>query len=241
MTVIFVHGVPETARIWDPLIAELDLAEAVALKLPGFGSDLPDGFAPNKENYGAWLLDEIAPLEEVHLVGHDWGALLVTGILATQPSNVASWVIDTGDLNQDFKWHATAKIWQTPGEGEAFMESWLAATPEERAAGLMTMGAPAEGAQWMGEDADATMGQAILGLYRSAVNVAEEWGPGIDSWNLPGLLIGSANDPFRKPRFTQSLAKRTGAKVLDLPDAGHWWMLEMPEVVAPALREFLGM
>lgn len=240
MTVIFVHGVPETARIWSPLIEMLNVPEAVALELPGFGNELPPGFEPTKEAYAAWLLNEIAPYDEVHLVGHDWGALLISGILASQPSNVHSWVIDTGDLNDDFKWHATAKIWQTPGEGEAFMEAWLAATPEDRAEGLMKMGAPREGALWMGEDADESMGRAILGLYRSALNVASEWGPGIDSWNAPGLLIGSQKDPFRKPRFTESLAKRTGAKVLELPNAGHWWMLEVPEVVAPVLRDFWG-
>lgn len=235
MTVVLVHGVPETARIWDPLVAALARDDVVALALPGFGSPLPDGFEPTKERYAAWLADQLNRFDQVDLVGHDWGALLVSRVLANQPTNVRTWAIDTGDLNDEFQWHATAKIWQTPGEGEQFMERWLTSSAADRARGLEQMGAPPDAAQWMGEDIDETMGHAILGLYRSATQIGPEWGPGIDRWEARGLIIGSMKDPFRSPRYTTMLADRTGAEVLELPDAGHWWMVDSPATVAPAL------
>lgn len=117
------------------------------------------------------------------------------------------------------------------------MANWLAASAEQRGQGLEQMGAPQPGAQSMGEDIDETMSQAILRLYRSATEIGREWGPGIDSWVSRGLIIGSMKDPFRSPRYTSLLAKRTGAKVLELPDAGHWWMLESPDEAATALME----
>ena len=40
MTVVFVHGSPETAELWDPLRAVLS-RDAVALSLPGFGAPRP--------------------------------------------------------------------------------------------------------------------------------------------------------------------------------------------------------
>ena len=97
---------------------------------------------------------------------------------------------------------------------------------------------PAAHAPEMASHLDVTMGQAILTLYRSAVDVGNEWGPGIDSIQAPGLLIESMQDPFRSADRVQRLAARTGAAVASLPDAGHFWMLEEPEGVARILTDF---
>lgn len=43
MTVVFLHGVPNTARVWDPVRSLLSGRDTVALQLPGFGSDAPAG------------------------------------------------------------------------------------------------------------------------------------------------------------------------------------------------------
>ena len=43
MAVIFVHGVPETAAIWDPLLAGLGRDDAITLSPPGFGAPVPAG------------------------------------------------------------------------------------------------------------------------------------------------------------------------------------------------------
>jgi len=41
--IVLVHGVPETAALWDRLRSHLD-GESVAVALPGFGCARPDGF-----------------------------------------------------------------------------------------------------------------------------------------------------------------------------------------------------
>lgn len=238
MTVVFVHGVPETAAVWDPLVAALGRDDVACLSLPGFGRPRPEGFEPTMYRYADWLAEELTAFDSVDLVGHDWGALLTMRVLSDAPSNVRSWVIDTGDLGPDHRWHAAARTWQTPGDGEAAMEAWLAMSAEERGATLERSGAPPAAALEMGRSIDAEMSQAILGLYRSAVDVGREWGPGIDTWQGRGLIIGSAKDPFRSTRLITRLAERTGAEVLDLPDCGHWWMQEAPDQVAAALTSF---
>src|SRR5690606_2734704 len=106
MTVVFVHGVPETAAVWDPLVAALDRDDVACLALPGFGSPLPEGFEPTMYRYADWLAEELTAFDHVDLVAHDWGALLAMRVLADAPSNVRTWVIDTGDLGPDHKWHA---------------------------------------------------------------------------------------------------------------------------------------
>jgi pimeloyl-ACP methyl ester carboxylesterase len=48
MPAVFVHGNPETATVWDPLLAELEDAGAarpglICLSPPGFDAPLPAG------------------------------------------------------------------------------------------------------------------------------------------------------------------------------------------------------
>ncbi len=238
MTAVFVHGVPETSALWGPLVGHLDRDDVVTLALPGFGSSLPEGFDPTMHRYADWLAGELAGFEAVDLVAHDWGALLSLRVLADRPENVRSWVLDVGDLSDEHRWHDMARLWQTPGEGEAFMDGMVTASTEERAALLASIGVPESGAHGMAAAFDRTMGEAILGLYRSATEIGIEWGPGLDSIRGPGLVMESMQDPFRSPALAQRLAERTGARVAELPDEGHWWMLQSPARAAAIITEF---
>jgi len=240
MTAVFVHGVPETPSVWDPLVAALDRADVAQPQLPGFGCPLPDGFEPTMHGYADWLAAELRAFDEVDLVVHDWGALLALKVLADQPGNVRSWVTDMGDLGDDFRWHATARTWQTPGEGEALIDAMVGAAPDERAALLTGAGVPEADAPEMARHLDRTMGEVILALYRSAVDVGTQWGPGIDDISARGLVISSMQDPFRDAERAVRLGERTGADVVELPDAGHWWMLEDPTGAAKVIRDFWG-
>jgi pimeloyl-ACP methyl ester carboxylesterase len=238
MTAVFVHGVPETPGVWAPLVDALPRDDTVLLRLPGFGCPLPAGFEPTMERYADWLAAELTVFDEVDLVVHDWGAILALRVLADRPANVRSWATDMGDLSEDFRWHGTARRFQTPGEGETLIDGMVGASPEDRTRMLVAVGVPEPYAPEMARYLDHTMGQAILALYRSAVDVGTEWGPGIDAIEGPGLVIESGKDPFRSPARVRRLADRTGAELVALPDAGHFWMLEDPAGIAEVLTRF---
>jgi pimeloyl-ACP methyl ester carboxylesterase len=238
MTAVFVHGVPETTVVWEPLVARLERDDIALLALPAFGSARPDGFDATMGTYASWLAEQLTAFDEVDLVTHDWGALLALRVLADQPANVRSWVSDMGDLGADFHWHDTAKVWQTPGAGEEFMDGLLGASLDDRALVLSAVGVPADHATTMASNFDRTMADAILDLYRSATDVGNEWGPGIDRITAPGLLVESMLDPFRNAGRVRTLAERTGAKVLALPESGHFWMLDAPDTAAAAIAAF---
>lgn len=238
MTAVFVHGVPETTQVWEPLVSHLEREDVVLLGLPAFGSPRPEGFDATMHSYASWLAEELAAFDEIDLVTHDWGAILGLRVLADRPANVRSWVSDMGDLDPTFEWHDTAKTWQTPGDGEALMDVFVDAPLADRAAILAGVGVPGDAAAAMAEHLDRTMADAILDLYRSATEVGDEWGPGIDQIAAPGLLIQSMQDPFRSPGRVLALADRTGAQIATFEDAGHFWMLDEPEASAQLITDF---
>ncbi|GHC77916.1 alpha/beta fold hydrolase [Streptomyces flavofungini] len=149
MTTVFVHGVPETAEVWDPLRARLS-RDSVALRLPGFGAPVPDGFASAKDEYVSWLERELAALDgPLELVGHDWGALLVARVASRSVVGLRSWAIDVAAvLHPDYVWHDAARLWQTPESGEAWATATLAesdpGSPLSATGQLGAAGVPAE-------------------------------------------------------------------------------------------------
>lgn len=71
---VFAHGNPETAAIWEPLLAELHHPDTVTLAPPGFGAPVPEDFGATADEYATWLVSELERQQApVDLIGHDWG------------------------------------------------------------------------------------------------------------------------------------------------------------------------
>ena len=244
MPLVVVHGVPETPAVWDPLRAVLGRSDIEALRLPGFGSRPPAGFGSTKEEYVAWLVDELERLAQtgpVDLLGHDWGGGFVVRVVSTRPELVRSWVTDAAGIGDpDFEWHDFAKIWQTPGEGERFFAEQLATPPAEQASVFEAFGVPTERAVALAGSIDEDMVRCILALYRSAVTVGLEWGPDFEDIAAPGLALLPTEDPFLSADGCRVAAGRAGVAVVELAGLGHWWMLQDPARVAPVLEGFWG-
>jgi pimeloyl-ACP methyl ester carboxylesterase len=235
MPVILVHGVPDTPRVWHRVLAALDRRDVVTPALPGFGCPTPDGFAATKEAYVDWLLGVIAAQgEPVDLVGHDWGALLVVRAASLRPDLVRSWAAGAAPVDPEYEWHETARVWQTPGQGEAFMEMM---TADAMSIGMAAVGVPADDAAEAASRIDDTMKRCILALYRSAERAGQEWAPDLTRIAKPGLVLWGEQDPYAAPRFGERLAARTGAANVTLAGCGHWWPLERPVEVAAALQD----
>jgi len=231
-----VHGVPDTHRLWAPLRARLRRTDVIAPSLPGFGCPLPAGFAASKEAYVDWLAREIERVgAPVDLVGHDWGALLVQRLVSLRPDLVRTWACGDGPADTEYVWHDIAQQWQTPGVGEQVME---AITPAAMAEALAAAGVPAESARETARHIDATMKDAILRLYRSAVRVGAEWQPDVEKVTRPALVVWAQDDPYVAPRFGERLAARVRGELVMLEGCGHWWPAQRPAEVAAALERF---
>jgi pimeloyl-ACP methyl ester carboxylesterase len=234
MTVVFVHGVPNTAAVWDPVRALLSDHDTIALKLPGFGCDGPADFSATRYAYRDWLIDQLEVLNgPVDLVGHDQGSVVSQGVILARPDLVNSWVLGGGVCTADFFWHSQARIWQTTGLGEQWRDHFLGLDVKTRAAMLTAAGIPEIDADGVAVAMDRRMFDHILPLYRSEPYL-EDWAFDPSATYPPGLVLWGHDDPYQATEFGCSAAAAAGARFHELA-CGHWWQVERTEEVVAEL------
>lgn len=243
MTVVFVHGIPETSDLWGPLRATLD-RETVAVSLPGFGTSRPPGFAASKDAYAEWLAEAVRHVEPpIDIVGHDVGALVTMRVATAFDVPLRSWVVDVPEIfHPRSEWPERVRRLQQPGVGEEMLQAARglpADDPRSTTSRLMGVGVPRELAQSMGAAHDERMSQCILDFYRSAVpNVAAGWWADVTKPTPSRGLVLLLPDPPEIRAMSLEVARRLGAETASLGDLNHCWMAEAPQVVAPVLERF---
>lgn len=239
MPAVFVHGVPDTAGLWGPLLGHLSRDDVVAVTLPGFGCATPTDFNATKEDYVDWLIGELEKIgEPVDLVGHDWGAILVQRVAAVRTDLVKTLASGSGPLDEEYEWHAMAQAWQQQEVGEQIFSALLAQPSEARAEMFVAGGATSDLAASQAEHLDERMGRCILSLYRSAVTVGAEWQASVEAMDQrPTLVMWGADDPYCPPRFAERQAERTSARLVVFDECSHWWPSERAQETALALEQ----
>lgn len=245
--VVFVHGNPGPKEDWHDLLQRAgDFSRAVAPDMPGYGAaDKPADFAYTRDGYAkhlAGILEQLG-ITKVHLVMHDFGGAWGLAWAVQHPSAFSSaTLINTGVL-LDYKWHRLARIWRTPGLGEALM-----ATTSKRAFRmLLSRDNPRLPASAVDRLYEASQGwptqRAVLKLYRATPS----WAMGALSEPLreldrPALVVWGTDDVYipwqQAERQRESFPS---ARIQLLEGLGHWPGLEDParvaELVVPFLRE----
>jgi pimeloyl-ACP methyl ester carboxylesterase len=239
MTVVLVHGNPETEAIWGPLVSALGRDDVVRLSPPGFGAPLPDEFPATMDAYRDWLIAELEAIGgPIDLVGHDWGGGHVLNAVLHRPELVRTWVSDViGLFDPDYVWHDLAQVCA----GEELVEQMRSGTVAERAEQLTPLGLPLDVATELVAAHDAQMSDAILKVYRSAAQpVLAELGRDLSALTTkPGMAILATEDTFvGSDEMRRRTGERAGAQVEVLDGLGHWWMLEDPARSAEVLSRF---
>ncbi len=243
MTIIFIHGIPETKEIWNPLLGILD-REAVALALPGLGTLRPDEFTGTKDAYAEWLGQTLKQFSQpIDVVAHDLGALPTMRVASAFDGPLRSWTVDVANIfHPDFVWPERVHNLQIPGVGEEMLKTSREANPDDpqsTVSRLVRSGVPRDLANDIGRARNAVMSQSILDFYRSAVpNVGTDWCKDIRSPTRsqgPVLLLP---DPPEAEAMSLQVANQLGAKTLRLQGLNHCWMAQAPDVVAPLLKQF---
>ena len=247
MTVVFVHGNPETPAVWDLLserLRERGYDDQVRLTPPGFGAPVPPDFGCTVGEYREWLIVELEQFgQPVDLVGHDWGGGHTVNVAMSRPDLLHSWCSDAiGLFDPDYVWHDLAQIWQTPGAGEDFIAGMAAQGARQRAEETyIPRGMDPSIARVVAEGFDESMQSAILPLYRSATQpVMRQLGAGLEAAAArPGLVVMASEDHLvGTDQQRRRSAARAGAQVAVLDGLDHWWMTQDADAGAGALDTF---
>ena len=226
--------------MWTPLLDALDLEEHAyeTPALPGFDGPIPEGFTCTKDAYADWLIRRVETIVEriggpVHLVGHDWGAILSLRIASLRPDLFRTWAVSNALPDPDYVWHTMAQRWQTPIIGELIM---ALSKPTALANSLEEQGVQTDIARHEAGAFRKPLRPSIQKLYRSAVDVGEEWRGDLDNLPDQGLVFWGETDPY----VPLSLAERVCA-TRDVPlhveyGAGHWAVVERAEQFAKVLK-----
>ena len=243
MSVVLVHGNPETTAVWDPLRAALDRHDVVCLSPPGFGAPLPNSWGATVEDYRDWLISEREHMgSPVDLVGHDWGGGHVVAVAMKRPDLLRSWCTDViGVFDAEYVWHDLAQLWQTPGAGEEAVEAWASESVDERAARLRSFGVTPDVATKLAEGYDMTMARCILTLPfgGAAQDDTARQRPrrcSTASWPASERHQRSLRRHHRHAAASRRARRSWSIEVLD--GLGHWWMVQDPQRGATALQRF---
>jgi pimeloyl-ACP methyl ester carboxylesterase len=242
-TKVFVHGNPETSAVWSLLVAELKsrgVDNIVLLTPPGFGAPTPAGWGGTMREYRDWLIAELEAIGgDIDLVGHDWGAGHVYGVLAERPDIARTWAADcAGLMHADYQWHDAAQGWLTPDLGEQMVAGMVAMPDDQFVDAFSGLGMTREIAAEVKSHINDEMARCILALYRDAaqpalVPVGKQFAA-VQPKN--GLVIIAEQDHFAGTLETMTaVANSVGAEVAVLPEVGHWWMCQRPDLGADML------
>jgi pimeloyl-ACP methyl ester carboxylesterase len=241
---LYVHGVPTNSDDWVPF---LQRTGGVAPDLPGFGRSGKRGDLDfTMVGYDRFLERFLAlvDLPRVNLLVHDWGAV---GLLWAQrfPERVESLVVmNAVPLLPGYRWHRIARIWRTPGLGELFMGGTNRATTR-----LVTRNATPRPGPMPDAFIDSVIAhldqgtqRAILRLYRSSPpDALAAAGTRLDTLASPALVVWGDRDPYIPPRFAEAYAEALpDARVVHLPDAGHWPWFDRPDLIGIVSDHLVG-
>ncbi len=249
--VVLLHGNPTWSFLWRRVIAELEGLRCVAPDLLGLG--LSDRL-PRLEDHGVDRhADAVAELvaaldlEEVVLVGQDWGGPIVAGVGARQPERIAGLVLANTavalpDVPRGTAFHRFARmpvISDLVFRGLGFPQNAMRFTQADRRS---IRGDVARAYRWpLRRRADRVAPLALARMVPDgpdhpsmpALRRGETWATGFRG---PVGLVWGVRDPILG-RALQRHERAFPHAVVRRADAGHFLQEEVPEVVAEGIRD----
>jgi pimeloyl-ACP methyl ester carboxylesterase len=245
--IVFLHGNPGSAGDWIDFVGRTGaLARSVAVDMPGFGkADKPRDFEYSTSGEARFLDAALIELgiERVHFVLHDLGGPWGVEWAASHPDRVASVALMTTGAFVDYHWHIIARVWQTPVLGELLMATanrWVFRT-------LTNLGQrrklSREFLDEMYDNFDRDTRHAVLKHYRAEANprpAARRQADALRPYDLPALVVWGGRDPYLRADLAERQKQAfPSARIVVLPDSGHWPFIDNPEESAAHLLPFL--
>ncbi len=235
--VVMVHGLGGTASVWEPQAMRLaEHFRVVRYDQRGSGASR----STEALSIDRWVADlgellDALDLDRPHLVGHSLGTLVVQHFAARHPERVRSLALL--GINRSPPEARRAAVLQRAAEVRvdgvaSIVDSLLAVAPSRHSA----RHAPAA----MAAIREMISRQDDASYAASCEAMAHSTRPDLSGVDAPLLLVAGLADTISPPQLSRDLAADyPGARLVELPDCGHWMPLEQPEPVSEALLSFL--
>lgn len=246
--VVFLHGNPGSGGEWDPLFGPASgFVRCIAPDMPGYGSsDKPRDFDYSAAGYGRHLDGLLVALgvRRAHVVGHDLGGPWGLAWAASRPDQLASLTFMNIGVMPGYRWHRYARLYRLPIVGELLL---MSASP----IGVRPILQAGSGSRVPDTFVREVVRQyhvagtrrAVLSFYRgtndlgaTTVELAER----LDRPDVPTLVLWGAGDPYVPASYAEVQRRFfPSARVVVLPDSGHWPLVDDPGSVVDEVIPFL--
>jgi 3-oxoadipate enol-lactonase len=222
--IVLVHALGSSARAWQPQVAALaERHKVLAPDLPGHG-EAPGPFGLEPAAFAVAELIAAEP-EPVHLVGISVGATVAMLAALDDPARIASLTLSGGTA------HAP---------GVALQRNLMRLMPTGMIAALMSGmyagGRPDRKSQAKADLRTAGKRAFVTGLTELA---ALDLRPRLADLKTPALILCGTKDK-ENIASARELAEALPNAHLDLiPEAGHIWNLQFPDLFTAKLTEFI--
>ena len=256
--VVLLHGFPEAAFVWDPLLRALGpLARCVAPNLRGYEhSTAPTEVQAYRAKHLVQDIDAL--IESVGgridvLVAHDWGGGIAWNLAALRPQRIGALVI----VNSPHPGALLRELRHNPAQRAAstYMDELIAPGAARRLAAddfalLWASLRRGGSAEWLDEalraryrDVWACGLDGALNFYRAsplrpgAADLQRiELPDSVVQVRVPTSVVWGMNDVALLPGLIDGLEQWVAPlQVLRVPDASHWIVHERPDVVQQAI------
>ena len=242
-TAVFIHGVLNDHSVW--ILQTRYLAHhgwnVLAIDLPGHGKS--GGDAPASVEGAALSVAALLDAAGVHkaaLIGHSWGSLIALEIAATRPDRVSHLaMVGTAfpmAVSPALLAMSQAQPLQAIDLVNQFSHSMLAPPPSAMGPGT-----------WLYGTARALMRRVLasngaVNVFHRGFKACDDYKTGFEAMarvRCPVLLVLGQNDQMTPPKAAQGLGRHAANATVVVVAAGHQMMLEAPEAVLSALKDFL--
>lgn len=256
--IIFIHGYPDSAHIWNPVVAELtDTFRCVRYDVRGAGrSERPK----NTSDYGlahlqgdlAAVMDWASPERAVHLVAHDWGSIQ-TWESVTDPAmsdRIASFTSISGPC-LDHAGQGMRDQWRRnrPALVRQLRKSWYIAAfhipllPQIAWKTVLGKRFPDTLTRMERQPLPVSptlVEDGIHGIKLYRANVAKRLlKPRARYAQAPVQVIVPAHDPFVGPSFVNGLDRWVKQLSVEHIKAGHWVIQTRADEIAQLVARFI--
>ena len=246
LNVVLVHGTPFNSVIWRTLILQLrEYFRVHWLDLPGYGgSEKFDGQDVRLRSFAKILLEwlDYKKLKNCHLVGHDFGAAAVLGVVAVEGFQAASLSVVDGVVLNPWGTEYSLLVKQNqsvfnavPGYiHEATLRAHISTAsqhilPESLIESLV--------APWIQEGGQQAYYRQVGQYDHDYTAKLEKLYPKLQT---PTRIFWGEQDKWVDSRVGEKLASLIPSAVLSiLPDAGHLAMLDCPSLLAQKIGQWI--